>query len=186
MDQTNTAKQILNYIKTHEVSLGVLLAAYGAFYIAAVVMSGWTWFDWGTDMTVLPKTAVTALLPRSFISPIFFVTGFPALLIGTVMLCAYSIRGIGSVSANDKEPVAVLLTAFGFAYMVIGAWPLGKAVDFPWEWQKQIISYGTVFAWVLYLLSFIVLSVGGISLYIHSRAYHRMHNEPSSINNSQN
>jgi hypothetical protein len=89
------------------------------------------------------------------------------------MLCAYSIRGISLEVSDNKEHVAILLTAFGFTYQVIGAWPLGHQTDFPWQWQKQIIANGTIFAWALFLLSLIVLVIGGLSLYFHSRIYNQ-------------
>jgi hypothetical protein len=75
----------------------------------------------------------------------------------------------------DSEHVAILLTSIGFAYQVVGAWPLGNPVDFQWEWQKQIASYGGIFSWGLYLLSLIVLAIGAISLYVHSKRYHQKH-----------
>ena len=166
---------ISSYVRSHNVSLGLFLAAYGAFYLMSVVLSGWTLVDWGKNTTLYPPSAVTTLLPRSFIDPIFFVTGFPALLIGAAILCIYSISGINSECAADKQYVAILLTAFGFGYVVIGAWPLGQRDIFPWEWQKQIFSWGPVFAWLLYLLSLIILAVGVVSLYKHSVIYHQRH-----------
>ena len=179
--QTNFAKRISTYVNNHRVSLGLFLAAYGAFYLSSVLLSCWTINDWGKDITGYPPSFINTLLPRSFISPIFFVTSFPALIIGAAMLCIYSIRGISPEAADDKQYVAILLTAFGFAYQVVGAWPLGNLVDFPWQWQKQIISNGTIFAWTLYILSLIVLAVGGISLYKHSRIYHKKHPELNKI-----
>ena len=175
--QTNFAKRISTYVKNHRVSLGLFLATYGAFYLSSVLLSGWTIADWGKDITGYPPSFINTLLPRSFISPIFFVTSFPALIIGAVMLCVYSIRGISPNEVDDKEHVAILLTAFGFTYQVIGAWPLGHLNDFPWQWQKQIISNGAFFAWALYILSLIVLVIGGISLYKNSQIYHKKHPE---------
>jgi uncharacterized membrane protein YiaA len=167
-----------NYIKHHRISLGLLLAAYGVFYLSAVIMGGWTPADWGKDVFEVSPFAVHALIPRSAISPIFFITSLPALLVGTVLLCSGSIRGLRTLNA-DSQYVAVLLVVFGFAYTVVGAWPLQNTVDLPWEWQKQIMSYGSSFAWMLYLLSLVVLAVGAVSLYVHSRAYHRKHPELS-------
>ncbi len=172
-------QRIVNYVREHKVSLGILLAGYGAFYLAIVIMGNWTLTDWGTDTTGLPTNVVQPLLPREYIAPLFFTTSFPALLIGTVMLCAYSLRGLFLEAKGDKEHVAILLTASGFAYVVVGAWPLQKLADFAWEWQKQIMSYGSAFAWMLYLLSVAVLVVGVFSLFVHSRRYHREHPELS-------
>lgn len=179
--QTNYKYMIPNYIKSHSASLGLLLAAYGAFYLSSVLLSRWTIADWGKDITGYPPSSINTLLPRSFIDPIFFVTSFPALILGAAMLCIYSIRGIRPEAAVNKQYVAILLTAFGFTYQVIGAWPLGHRIDFPWQWQKQIISNGTIFAWTLYILSLIVMAVGGISLYKHSLIYHKLHPELNKI-----
>jgi hypothetical protein len=179
--QTTYTYKIANYVKSHRVSLGLFLAAYGAFYLSSVLASRWTIADWGKDITGYPPSSINTLLPRGFIDPIFFVTSFPALIIGASMLCLYSIRGIRPEAADDKQYVAILLTAFGFTYQVIGAWPLGHLTDFPWQWQKQIISNGASFAWTLYLLSLIVLVTGGISLYKHSQIYHKSHPELNKI-----
>ena len=173
--QTNYTHRVAIYIRSHKVSLGLFLTAYGAFYLSSVILSLWTLADWGKDITGYPPSSINPLLPRSFIDPIFFVTSFPALIIGVTMLSAYSIRGICPESVIDKEYIAVLLTAFGFTYLVIGSWPLGNLDVFPWQWQKQIISYGPVFAWVLYILGLVALVVGGLSLYKHSLIYRQKH-----------
>ena len=165
--------RISNYVKSHEASLSLFLAAYGAFYMSSVILSGWTIVEWGKDITSYPPAAINTLLPRSFINPIFFVTSFPALIIGAGMLCAYSIRGINPKTSNDKQYVSILLTSFGFTYQVIGAWPLEQWKDFPWQWQKQIILNGSIFAWILYVLSLAVLFFGVVSLYKHSVIYHK-------------
>ena len=167
--------RISNYVKSHEASLSLFLAAYGAFYMSSVILSGWTIVEWGKDITSYPPTFFNTLLPRSFINPIFFVTSFPALIIGAGMLCAYSILGINPKARNDKQYVSILLTAFGFTYQVIGAWPLGQWKDFPWQWQKQISLNGAIFAWILYVLSLAVLLVGVVSLYKHSVIYRKNH-----------
>lgn len=173
--QKNYTYRVSEYAKSHSASLGLFLAAYGAFYLTSVVLSGWTMADWGKNITLYPPSTVNTVLPRSFIDPIFFVTSFPALLIGAAMLCIYSIRGISSEASTDKQYAAILLTAFGFGYIVIGAWPLGQRDVFPWEWQKQIISFAPGFAWMLYILGLVVLAVGVVSLYKHSLIYHQKH-----------
>jgi hypothetical protein len=172
--QTHLNK-LSNYVTIHKVSLGLFLASYGVFYLTSVLLSRWTIFDWGKDITGYPPSAINTVLPRSFIDPIFFVTSFSALIIGAIMLSNYSLRGISPQAPADKQYIAILLTAFGFTYQVIGAWPLGNVVDFPWQWQKQIVLNGAVFAWVLWLLSLAVLLVGVISLYKHSVIYHKKH-----------
>jgi hypothetical protein len=176
--RNNSQKQIRlnkfsNYVTNHKVSLGIFLASYGVFYLTSVLLSRWTIFDLGKDITAYPPSAINTVLPRSFIAPIFFVTSFTALIIGAIMLCNYSLREISPQAPADKQYVAILLTAFGFTYQVIGAWPLGNVVDFPWQWQKQIVLNGAVFAWVLWLLSLAVLLVGVFSLYKHSVIYHK-------------
>jgi hypothetical protein len=169
-----TFNRVSSYVKSHRVSLGVFLASYGVFYLSLVLFSYWTIADWGKNPSY-PLTFIHALLPRSVIAPLFFVTSFPALILGAAMLCVYSLRGIRSDSSMDKQYVAFLLVAFGFMYQVIGAWPLGNSSDFPWEWQKQIISNGPALTWTLYLLSIVVLFVGITSLYKHSKIYHQTH-----------
>ncbi len=167
--------RISTYVKSHELSLALFLAAYGAFYLSSVILSRWVIADWGKDITSYPPSMVNTLLPRSFINPIFFVTSFPALLIGAVMLCSYSIHGINPKASAHKQYVAILLTAFGFTYQVIGAWPMQQSKDFPWQWQKQIAINGPVFTWTLYLLSLVVFLIGVLSLYKHSQIYKQKH-----------
>ena len=180
--RTNYIFSVLDYIGRHKVSLALFLAAYGVFYLSSVVLSGWTISDWAKEPPGYPQSFFNPLLPRSYIPVLFFVTSFPALIIGATLLCLCSIRGINQDS-KDRQYVAILLTAFGFTYQVIGAWPLGKPLDFPWQWQKQIVSNGSIFAWTLYLLSLIVLVVGGASLYMQSRIYHQKHPNISTMEN---
>jgi hypothetical protein len=163
------------FLGNRQVSLGILLASYGVFYLTSVLLSLWTLYDWGKDTVVYPLPTITTVLPRSFINPIFFATSLPSLIMGAIMLCNYSLHGITSNASGDKQYVAILLTSFGFAYQVIGAWPLGNVVAFPWQWQKQILLNGTLFAWILWLLSLIVLAVGVYSLYKHSLIYKQKH-----------
>jgi hypothetical protein len=174
--QTNKYRShVLGYINTPKVSLGMFLAAYGVFYLASVVMSDWRISDWGTDTTTYPPFFVNSVLPRSTIAPLFFVTSVPALLAGTILLSLYCSRGLNAFAVENRERVAIILVAFSFTYVVIGAWPLGNIANFPWEWQKQIANNGVFFAWGLYLLSLVVLFIGGISLYRCSKIYHQKH-----------
>jgi hypothetical protein len=182
--RTKYTYRVSNYIKSHSVSLGVFLASYGVFYLSSVLLSLWTIADWGKDITGYPPFIINTLMPRSFIAPIFFVTSFPALVIGAIILCNYSLRGIHPKASADKLYVAILLTAFGFTYQVIGAWPLGQMNVFPWQWQKQIVEMGTVFAWTLYLLSLVVLLIGAFSLYNHSRIYNQKNSDEKEQNGS--
>jgi hypothetical protein len=175
IQKSNYTSRVSGYVKCHRVSLGLFLAAYGAFYLSAVILSGWTIADWGTDATVYPPLSVNTFLPRSLIAPIFFATSVPALLIGAALLSVYCIRGLSALTVENRERVAIILTAFGFGYVVIGAWPLGVTVNFPWEWQKQIASNGAVFTWSLYVLGLVVLAVGSLSVYRCSKIYHKLH-----------
>jgi hypothetical protein len=177
----SASNHITSYVKNHLVSLGVLLAAYGAFYLWVVISTGWSPTDWGKDVVQCVPSGVSSLIPRSYVSPIFFVTSLPALIIGSGMLCVYSLRALRFGLTGDSERVAVLLVMFGFAYQVLGAWPLQTASNFPWEWQKQIMSYGLLFTWLLYALSLMALIVGSVTLYVHSREYHRKHPEFSLV-----
>jgi len=176
MNQTTLRHRIVDYIADQRLSLGLLLAAYGTFYLATVITSGWTPADWGIDTFKIAPFTVQALIPRSAVNPIFFVTSLPALLIGAILLCNVDICGLRALTPESRH-AAILLTIFGFAYVVVGAWPPQNKVDFPWEWQKQIVSYGSFFAWTLYALSLIVLAIGVVSLYVHSKDYRRRHPE---------
>ena len=184
---TNTAGdirlsiRIFNYLKAHKVSFALSLATYGAYYLSLVIISGWTLSNWGDNIIAYLPFPTTSFLSSNLINPIFFVTSLPTLIVGTAILSGYSIHAIKPGVTNDKERVAIVLTVFGFAYQVIGAWPLGIKDVFPWEWQKQIISFGGAFAWALSLLSLTALTIGGISLFIHSRIYHQKHPEFSKI-----
>jgi len=168
-------RRITECVKSQAASLGLFLAVYGAFYLFTVMLTGWSIFDWGKDVTLYPPSAVNTILPRNFINPIFFVTSFPALIGGAAMLCLYSVRGITPQAPTpSKQYAAIVLTVFGFTYIVIGDWPL-KLPEFPWLWQTQIAANGPVFAWTLYLLSIAALIVGAFSLYKHSLIYHQTH-----------
>lgn len=162
----------------------MFLAAYGVFYLASVVMSDWRIADWGTDTTNYPPFFVNTVLPRGIIAPLFFVTSVLALVIGATLLSVYCSRGLRALTVENRERVSIILTAFGFWYVVIGAWPLGSIGNFPWEWQKQIASNGALFSWGLYMLALVVLFVGGISLYRCSKIYQQKHPEFSTERNN--
>jgi len=164
------ASRITKYAKNHKVSLSLLLAVYGVVYLCSVVVAGWTMQDWGQDLTRYPLL-IAPLLPPAWLNPIFFVTSIPALIVGTLGLCIYSIRGINPYVVDNKEHVAALLTASGFTSIVLGAWPLGNPVIFPWQWQKDIVSNGPVLAWLLYILGIFTLLIGAASLFVHSHNY---------------
>lgn len=167
------ASRITKYAENHKVSLSLLLFVYGAVYLCSVVLAGWTVQNWGKDITHYPLL-VTPLLPPAWLNPIFFVTSILSLVVGTLNLCEYSIRSIDPHVADNKEHVATLLAVCGFTYVVIGAWPLGNPVTFPWQWQKDILNNGPVLAWMLYILGLFSLLIGAASLFIHSQNYHKI------------
>ncbi len=173
--------KIFNPLKTHKVAVSLTLAGYGIYYLSSVILSGWTLSNWSNNIVTYLAFPARSAPSSSLLNPLFLITSLPALIIGTVILSTYSICKIKSGSMGDKEHVAVVLTVFGFAYQIIGAWPLGEKTIFPWEWQKQIISFGPIFAWTLTLLSLIALAAGGISLFTHSKLYHQKHPEFSQI-----
>jgi hypothetical protein len=176
MSQT-IPQRTANYIKRHSASLGTFLAAYGVFYLYSVIRTGWVPTDGFNQVHRLESLALYPPILNPYVIPAFFLTSLPALLLGTAILCMYSIKILRSTVTAVSEYVAILLTVFGFAYTVLGAWPLQATLDFPWDWQKQIMGYGAVFAWGLYGLSVVVFGVGAFSLFVHSRDYHRRHSE---------
>lgn len=177
----STLNRIKSYIKNHSASLGTILSAYGALYLFAVIRTGWTPTDWTIQTPRLESLALHPPMLNAYLIPAFFITSLPALILGTSILCVYSVRVLRSSLTVNSEHVAILLTVFGFSYQVLGAWPLMAVVDFAWAWQKQIMGFGSVFAWGLYLLSVVALSVGAFSLFVHSRVYHRLHPELADV-----
>ena len=174
MSQTpKKPNQISSYVAEHQVALGTVLAAYGAFFLACVVMGHWTPVDWGLDVVDLPLTYIQPLLPRSFISPFFFVTSLPSLLSGAVLLCKSCIHDLRHGLTEQSQIAAVLLVVFGFSYVVVGAWPLQPVVNTLWDWKIQTMNYGVGFAWLLTGLSLAALAVGCAALLAHSREYRR-------------
>ena len=97
-------------------------------------------------------------------------------LVGTLMLSVYCVRGIQPDGVDNKEHAAFLVTALGFAYLVMGAWPLFTQ-GYPWLWQKEIANYGNLLVLPLYAGSLFAFTAGAVSLYIHSKIYHQKHPE---------
>jgi len=175
LKQTSYPNRASSYVKSHWVSLGLFLSVYGVLYLSSVILNRQTTVDWQKAIAIYSPSSISPVLPRSLIDPLFFATSLPSLIIGLSMLCYYSIREIEPKTDADKRYVAILLTVLGFTYQVIGAWPLQHQTDFPWQWQKQIVSFGPAFAWILYLLSLSVLLIGVISLYKDSVIYNNKH-----------
>ena len=92
------------------------------------------------------------------------------------MLGGFSIRDIRSERGNYKEHAAIIVTALGFIYQVIGAWPLWNQ-PYPWPWQQEIAIYGNFLVLPLFIGSLLTLIIGAFSLYIHSKIYHEKHPE---------
>ncbi len=97
-------------------------------------------------------------------------------LIGTLMLTVYCIKDIQATRVDNKEHAAVLVTALGFTYLVIGAWPMWTQ-SYPWAWQQEIANYGNLLVLPLFAGSVLALILGATSLYIYSRIYHEKHPE---------
>jgi len=182
LEQTSYSNRLSSYAKSHWVSLGLFLSVYGAVYLSSVILNRHITADWEKAIAIYSPTSVSPLLPRSLLDPLFFATSFPAIIIGLSLLCSYSIRGTESKIDANKQYIAILLTVLGFTYQVIGAWPLQHQTDFPWLWQKQIVSFGPIFTWALYISSLTTLVIGAFSLYKNSLVYHQKH----SCEDSQN
>jgi hypothetical protein len=172
-----TQTYIARYLDSHLASLGTILTVFGGFYLYSVIRTGWLPSDGVTVAHNFTSLALKAPVPSPYIILAFFITSLPAMIIGVAMLCIYTVRVLRNGLTADSEHVAILLTVCGLTYSLLGAWPLQVAVNLPWTWQKQIIGYGTAFAWLLYLLSAVMIFLGAVSLFVHSRAYHRIHPE---------
>ncbi len=97
-------------------------------------------------------------------------------LVGTLMMSVYCVRDIKPARVDNKEHAAFLVTALGFAYLVIGAWPLWTQ-NYPWAWQQEIANYGNLLVLPLFVASLFAFVTGAVSLYIHSKIYHQTHPE---------
>ena len=97
-------------------------------------------------------------------------------LIGTLMLSVYCINDIQPARVDYKEHAAIFVTGLGFAYLVLGAWPLWNQ-SYQWAWQQEIANYGSLLALLLYVGSLVVFLIGAASLYIHSKIYRQKHSE---------
>jgi len=105
---TTQGNKIKNYVKSHKLSLSILLVAYGTFYLISVIMSYWAPMDWVNDISEVPQTVVTPMISRNMFNPFFFVTSLPALIIGALSLCLYNIYEIKSKENYNTEHVAIL------------------------------------------------------------------------------
>ena len=169
LDQTNQGYAVTNFVKRHQFSIGLLLIFFGVADL---------WFVMPNMYAVLLDWHVTGpvfsfYMPEwRFTIPILLIIS----LIGTLMLSVYCIRDIRPNRVDKKEHAAILVTALGFTYQVIGAWPLFNQ-PYPWPWQAEIATYGNLLVFPLFIGSLLALIIGAASLYIHSKIYHEKHPE---------
>jgi uncharacterized membrane protein len=164
--QANYAYQMVKFVKNHRLSIGLLLTIFGVADLWFIMPNIWSSAaNWQGFYLLMPQWSVTV--------PILFIIS----LIGTVILCVYSIMDIQPQKTDNKEHAAILVTALGFTYQVIGAWPLWNQ-PYPWPWQKEIANYGNLLVLPLFIGSLLALIIGAASLYIHSKIYHEKHPEP--------
>jgi hypothetical protein len=128
--QTNYASRVSSYVRSHNVSLGLFLAAYGVFYLSSVILNDWTVADWGKETTGYPPSFINPMLPPKFYQSDIFRPKFPHSnhRACNPLLLQYS--RIRPEAAVDKQFVAILLIAFGFTYQIIGVWRLGTRLIF--------------------------------------------------------
>ena len=166
MTQTFNAK---SYVKSHLASLGTLLTVSGGFYLYSVIRTGWVPTDGISKVQGLTSLALEAPILNPYMILAFFVTSLPVFL-SSYHAFYYTMNVLRNGLTVDSEHVAILLTAMGFSYQVLGAWPLQEAANFPWTWQKQIMDYGSIFALAaVYLLSIVMLFGGSVTLSIVER-----------------
>ena len=161
--------KMADFIKAHQFSIGLLLVFFGVSDLWFVLPN-----LYGTlpDLYVNWRAFYFYMPEWTFTIPVLLIMS----LVGTLMLCVYCVRGIGPQSVDSKQYAAMLVTALGFTYLVIGAWPLWNQ-QYAWPWQTQIANYGNLFVLLLFAGSLIALIGGAASLYIHSKIYHQKHPE---------
>jgi hypothetical protein len=163
--QKNYANMMAESVKHHLLSIGFWLVFFGVadlWYVMPNLYAGlvgdWPNVDWRVFYFYSPLWRITVPI-------LLFMT-----LIGTLMLSVYCIRGVKPQSADNKQNAAILVTALGFTYQVIGAWPLWNQV-YAWPWQAEIASYGNWLVFPLFIGSLFALIIGAFSLYKHSKIY---------------
>jgi len=167
--KTNPAYEAASFVKGHQLIIGLLLVFFGVSDSWFVMPSLYGTFhgfyvNWQVFYFYLPEWRLTI--------PVLLAMA----LIGTLMLTVYCVRDIGAERIDNKEYAAVLVSSLGFAYLVLGAWPLWTQ-SYPWAWQQEIANYGNLLVLPLFAGSLIALIAGSVSLYIHSRIYHQKHPE---------
>ena len=154
------------FVKSHQFSIGLLLVFFGVAELWFVMPNMYAGLvgDWHVDWRSLNLYKSQ----WSFTVPLLLIVT----LIGTLMLSLYCIKGIQPENKNNKQNAAIMVTALGFTYQVIGAWPLWNQW-YPWQWQAEIARYGNWLVIPLFIGSLIAIIIGGASLYIHSNIYHK-------------
>jgi hypothetical protein len=166
--QQNNAYTIAKSVKNNLLSIGLLLVFFGIadlWFVMPNMYAGLVgdWhIDWRFFYFYAPEWILTV--------PILLILT----LVGTLMLSVYCITGIQPGSPANKQNAAILVTALGFTYQVIGAWPLWTQW-YPWQWQAEIARYGNWLVFLLFIGSLIAIIIGAASLYIHSKIYHQTH-----------
>ena len=164
--QANYAYQMVKFVKNHQLSIGLLLTIFGVADLWFIMPNIWSSAaNWQGFYVIMPEWSFT--LPFLLI----------VCLIGVIILCVYSIRGTRPEITYNKQYAAMIVTALGFTYQVIGAWPLWNQ-PYPWPWQKEIANYGNLLVLPLFIGSLLALIIGVTSLYIYSKIYHEKHPEP--------
>ena len=163
--QKNYAYLMAESVKRYLSAIGFGLVFFGVadlWFVMPNLYAGligdWPNVDWRFIHFYMPQWRITV--------PILLIMT----LSGTLMLSLYCIRGIKTQSGNNKQYAAILVTALGFTYQVIGAWPLWNQ-QYAWPWQAEIARYGNWLVFPLYIGSLIALIVGAGSLYFHSKIY---------------
>ena len=169
LDQKNRLNAFADFVKAHQFAIGFLMV-----FLAVADL----WFVMPNMYPSLPDWRVgTQFFVFSMPEWIFTVPAMLVIcLIGTLMLSIYGLRDIQSGRVDNKEKAAVLATALGFTYQVIGAWPFFNQ-GYPWPWQQLIARYGNLLVLPLFFGSLLALIVGAASMYIHSKIYRQKHPE---------
>ncbi len=131
--QQNNAYTMVESVKQHQFSIGLLLVFFGVadlWFVMPNMYAGLVgdWHvDWRFFYFYMPEWIFTV--------PILLIMT----LVGTLILSVYCIRGIQPGSVDNKQNAAILVTALGFTYQVIGAWPLWNQGTLAWQARNRKI-----------------------------------------------
>ena len=169
LKQTSPAYQVASFVRSHQLVIGLLLVFFGVSDLWFIMPNLYGTFpgfyvNWQVFYFYMPEWRLTI--------PVLLVMT----LIGTLILSVYCISDIQATRVDYKEHAAILVTALGFAYLVLGAWPLWNQ-SYQWAWQQEIANYGSLLALLLYAGSLVIFLIGAASLYIHSKIYRQKHSE---------